>query len=192
MNNIYIKSTVELLYLALMIRWERTASPDGHKGNLDGKEVINSQTARLAYILIKIAAGNEERDYQKLAQHTRRRDGHSRVSKNDASMISPYTLTNGWYLEGCANLSKEKLECIHALTYLGLSARFVDAVEDFVSGKSIISYYPTIEQLKEILRNLGGSDGVDSCVKSLPTEIQASIRDFAEKLTNQLGLAVAK
>lgn len=187
MNNVYIKNTVELLYLALMIRWERSAPPDGQKGNLDGKGVINSQTARLAYILSKIAAGSEARDYQILARYTRRRDGNSRVSKIGASMKSPCPLTNGWYLEGCANLKMEKFECIHALTYLGLSARFVDAVEDFVSGKSIISYYPTIEQQEEILRNLDRHDEAELFLNLLPTEIQTSVSDFAKELTMALA-----
>ena len=136
---------VEILYLTLMHRWERAAPPDKHAALLDGEDARNTQTARLRYVLEKIAAGTPataERVYSTLARHTRRNDGESYVSRKSGWMQQPEALSCGWHVEACTNLD-QKLNVVSALSHLGLSGAFVQAVADFVSHKSIERFLPT-------------------------------------------------
>lgn len=161
MTRHYVTNTKELLYLSLMLRWETTAPQNRHKGHLDGEPAINSQTARLAFVLKKIALGVEEQTYQALARHTRRRDGQSYVSRDASWMQSPYPLSNGWHLEGCTNLGNQKLGFTDCLIDLGHSGIFVAAVDAFVAGKSIFEFMPNAAEQEEIvarLRSMGDLD----------------------------------
>lgn len=146
-----IKNTVEYLYLGLMLRWEDTAPPDRHEALLDGSPARNTQITRFAYIVRKIAAGQEKRVYQKLARYSRRNDGHSYVSKDFSWMKEPYSLSSGWYFEGCTNLS-QKQDILRSLTHLGISPTLIAAIDDFVAGKSIKSYIPSDKESEKILQ----------------------------------------
>lgn len=146
-----IKNTVEYLYLALMLRWEDTAPPDRHKSLLDGEPARNTQITRFAYIIRKIAAGQEERVYQKFARHSRRNDGYSYVSQDSSWMEEPYPLSHGWHFEGCTNLG-QKQGILQSLTHLGISQTLMTAIDDFVAGKSIRSYLPSDEEAEKILQ----------------------------------------
>lgn len=147
---------VEVLYLSLMHRWERTAPADKHHGYLDGQPTLNTQTARLKYVLEKIAAGSTEtteRVYSTLARYSRRNDGESYVSRNMNWMKQPEDLSDGWYYEACTSL-KQKLSVVAALSHVGLSSRFVQAVAEFVSSRSIEDFFPTAEFEEEITRRI--------------------------------------
>jgi len=146
-----IKNTVEYLYLDLMLRWEKSSPPDLHKGLLDGEPARNTQITRMAYILRKIAAGQEERIYQLLSQHSRRNDGKSYVSKDSSWMTEPYPLSSGWFFEGCTNLI-QKQDILQHLSKLGLSQTLVNCIDEFVAGASIEGRFPSEEETKEILR----------------------------------------
>lgn len=146
-----LKNTVEYLYLALMLRWEKNAPPDRHAGLLDGETARNTQITRFAYILRKIAAGQAERTYNKLSRYSRRNDSESYVSKDSSWMIEPYPLSEGWFFEGCTSLV-QKAEIIQQLTKFDLSQSLVNCIEDFVSGKSIEKHIPSDEEAEEILR----------------------------------------
>ena len=108
MTSNHVKTAVEFLYLQLMLRWENTAPANKHSGHLDGKKTPNSQTARLAFILNKIASGDEERTFQAVARFSRRNDGESYVSKNSIWMEKPYPLLKGWFLEGGQSLPQKQ------------------------------------------------------------------------------------
>ena len=146
-----IKNTVEYLYLALMLRWEKSAPRDGHKSILDDEPARNTQITRMAYILKKIAAGQEDRTYQLLSQHSRRKDGNSYISKNSSWMENPYPLTDGWFFEGGTSLI-QKQEILQHLTKLNLSPTLVDCIDQFVAGKSIDERMPSEIEAEEILR----------------------------------------
>lgn len=146
-----IKNTVEYLYLALMLRWEKSAPPDRHEGQLDDKPARNTQITRMAYILRKIAAGQEERTYQLLSRHSRRNDGKSYVSKDSSWMTEPYPLSADWFFEGCTSLV-QKQDILQHLTKLNLSPYLVNCIDQFVAGKSIENCIPTDEEAEEILR----------------------------------------
>lgn len=144
---------VEILYLSLMHRWEKTSPPDRHEGLLDGEPRRNTQTSRLAYILQKIAAGKVEKVYSTLARHTPRNDGESYISKNSSWMKEPYSLGDGWFFEGCTSLV-QKHGVVHNFSKLGLSGAFSNAVEDFVANKSIERYFPTETEEELILAKI--------------------------------------
>ena len=145
------KSTVELFYLAMMLRWENTAPEDGTQGLLDGIEERNSQISRMVYILKLIASGNTDRVYNLLSIHSRRNDGNSYISKYSSWMNSAQKLDDKWYFEGCTNLIQKKY-IILGLRKLDLSSAFVNAVEDFVSGKSVRRYLPSEEVQNEMIK----------------------------------------
>ncbi|PTQ64648.1 hypothetical protein C8R26_1634 [Nitrosomonas oligotropha] len=134
-----------------MLEWEKKAPPDRHAGILDGVSARNTQITRIAYILRKIAAAQEERIYQFLSRHSRRNDGKSYVSKDSTWMIEPYPLSGGWFIEGCTSLP-QKQEILRHLVKLNLSPTLVDCIEEFVAGKSIESRIPSEEETEEILR----------------------------------------
>lgn len=146
----HVTTAVEFLYLQLMLRWENTAPADAHSGSLDGKQVKNSQTARLAFILNKIASGDEERTFQAAARFSRRQDGESYVSKNSAWMKKPYPLLNGWFLEDCQNLG-QKQQITDSFFSLGLSKPFVACCDDFVAGKSVKKFMPTEDKIRKMI-----------------------------------------
>jgi hypothetical protein len=154
-----LSDPVELLYLALMLRWERTAPPDQHQGSLDGLPVRNTQIARMADLLRKIGAGESERVFRSLARYARRNDGRSYISKDHAWMIEPCPLLDGWFFEGCVSLER-KQAILQNLTKLGFSSDFVACTDEFVAGRSIQKYLPTDEEQAEIvikLRQLGAA-----------------------------------
>ena len=147
---------VEVLYLSLMQRWATTAPPDRHQGLLDGESARNTQTERLKYVLEKIAAGSDattQKVYAKLARYTRRQDGESYVSRNKNWMEQPEVLSGGWYYEGCTSL-EQKLNVVSALSNLGLSGPFVQAVAEFVAHKPIDQFFPTADDEAEINRRI--------------------------------------
>lgn len=151
MKRMRIKNTVECLYLVLMLRWEKTAPPDNHEGLLDNKRERNTQKARMAFILEKIAAGQEERVYTLMCRFSRRIDGNSYVSSDFSWMNDPCSLAHGWFLEGCIRLT-QKQQILQHLTKLDLSPYLVDCIDEFVAGKSIINRIPSEEEQEEILR----------------------------------------
>ena len=51
MSNMHLSDPVEILYLALMLRWEKSAPANNHIGYLDGVATRNSQKARLAFAI---------------------------------------------------------------------------------------------------------------------------------------------
>ena len=146
-----IKNSVEYLYMSLMLRWERSAPPDRHQGSLDGEPARNTQITRMAYILTKIAAGQEERTYQLLSRHSRRDDGNSYISQDASWMKEPHPLSGRWYFEGCTSLV-QKQDILQGLTKLGLSPTLVSCIDEFVAGKSIEHRLPSEEEAEEILR----------------------------------------
>ena len=147
---------VEILYLTLMQRWERTAPPDKHQGELDGADTRNTQAERLKYVLEKIAMGNKvttERVYSTLARYTRRQDGESYISRESSWTQQPEALSGGWYFEGCTSLP-QKLSIVDSLSHVGLSGPFVQATADFVSYKPIEQYLPTEADEPEINKRI--------------------------------------
>jgi hypothetical protein len=148
-----LRDPVEILYLALMYRWETSAPPDGHQGHLDGEPERNTQISRMAYLLRKIAAGTKERAYAMLADFTRRNDGESYISRNPSWMKQPYRLSEHWFFEGCTSLV-QKQSFLEHLTKLGLSADFVACADAFVAGESVKKFFPTEEEEDEILRKI--------------------------------------
>ena len=149
----YLTNTVEILYLSLMLRWERTAPPVGKKGSLDGRLETNSQISRFAYVVKKIACGTEDKVYLAFERFTRRKDGHAYISRDHTWMKNPYPLSSGWYFEGDTSL-EQKLQCIRSVTKLGLSPLFERCFDDFVAVKSIADYMPTYEEQDAILERL--------------------------------------
>lgn len=148
----HLSDPVEILYLALMLRWEKSAPSNNHLGYLDGVPTRNSQKARLAYVLRKIAAGNP-RFLPALSLRTRRQDGESYVSTNPSWMSEPCGLLDGWFLEGCMRL-EQKAAVTSAVVRLGHSALFGACMDDFVEGKSVRIYMPTIEEQEALVHRL--------------------------------------
>lgn len=153
---------VELLYLALMLRWEKSAPRDGHQGLLDGRLERNTQKSRLVYVLGKIAAGND-RFLPALSQRTRRNDGNSYVANDSAWMTDPCSLADGWYVEGCMSLP-QKQDVVSAVVRLGHSPLFGACVNDFIAGKSVRRYMPSIEQQEELVRELIAAEAISQAV----------------------------
>lgn len=156
----HLTNPVELLYLSLMLRWERNAPPNGHKGLLDSLPEVNSQITRFAYVLDKIAAYNDYEVYQTFARHSHRNDGRSYISTDPTWMIDPRPLTSGWYFEGCTSL-KQKQQCTRCVTKLGLSPLFERCFDDFIEGKSVRSYLPTLQEQNAILEALRAKANLD-------------------------------
>ncbi len=147
---------IEVLYLSLMQRWQRSAPADKHQGSLDGEVVRNTQTERLKYVLEKVSLGsaaNTDRVYSTLARYTRRQDGESYISKKSNWMQQPETLSGGWFFEGCTSL-EQKLNVVSALSHVGLSGPFVQATAEFVSHNSIEQFFPTEVDEPEINKRI--------------------------------------
>jgi len=155
----HLSKPVEILYLSLMLRWQRDAPPDQHEGLLDGKPERNTQISRMAYVLRKVAAGNVEHTFQTLARYTRRNDGRSYFSKDPSWMKEPYPLLDGWFFEGCTSLI-QKQSFLQHLTRLGLSGAFIACADDFVASKNIKKYCPTQEEQEEIVRRVEALDPI--------------------------------
>lgn len=145
-----IRNTVEYLYLALMLRWEKNAPPDKHQGLLDCKPARNTQITRMAYILRTISAGQEERAYPLLSRYARRDDGGSYVSEDPSCMNNPCPLSGGWFLEGCTSLV-QKQDILQNLTKLDLSQTLVNCIDEFVAGISIEHRLPSKDEVEKIL-----------------------------------------
>ena len=152
MTNMHLSDPVEILYLALMLRWEKSAPANNHLGYLDGVPIRNSQKARLAFVLRKIAAGNPK-FLPALSLRTRRRDGDAYVSTNQSWMVEPCELLDGWFLEGCMSM-EQKAAVTSALVRLGHSALFGACMDDFVAGRSVRKFMPSIEEQEELVRRL--------------------------------------
>ena len=152
MSNMHLSDSVEILYLALMLRWEKSAPANNHIGYLDGVPTRNSQKARLAVVLRKIAAGSP-RFLPALSLRTRRQDGESYVSTNPSWMAEPCELLDGWFLEGCMRL-EQKAAVTSAVVRLGHSALFGACMDDFVEGSSVRKFMPTIEEQEALVRRL--------------------------------------
>ena len=148
----HLSDPVEILYVALMLRWEKSAPPDNHLGSLDGIPTRNSQKARLAYLLRKIAAGNP-RFLPALSVRTRRQDGESYVSTNSSWMVEPCELLDGWFLEGCMRL-EQKESVTSAVVRIGHSALFGACMNEFIAGSSVRDFMPSIEEQEELARRL--------------------------------------
>jgi hypothetical protein len=148
----HLSDPVEILYVALMLRWEKSAPPDNHLGSLDGIPTRNSQKARLAYVLRKIAAGNP-RFLPALSVRTPRQDGESYVSTNSSWMVEPCELLDGWFLEGCMKL-EQKEAVTSAVVRIGHSALFGACINEFVAGRPVREFMPSIEEQEELARRL--------------------------------------
>jgi hypothetical protein len=149
-----VKEPVELLYLSLMLRWEETAPPLGKQGLLDGLPEQNSQIARMLFLLRKIAAGSIDKTCRKLELNSRRtRDRESYISKHYSWMEQPKEICDGWHIEACTSL-EQKLGILKGLRKLGLSSHFISCAETFVSGKSVRSYLPSLEEQYRIVANI--------------------------------------
>jgi len=84
-----VKTCEELLWLALMLRWENAGVTDGVSCTLDGEPAKNSQIERMAYVLRKLSTSADGGRFQTLAVHTRRQDGGSYISKDTSWMKEP-------------------------------------------------------------------------------------------------------
>ena len=156
-----LSDPVEILYLGLMVRWQSTAPGDRKQGLLDGVPEVNSQMARLAYVLKKIAAGQVDITFSRLEALTGRRDGSAYISLQEKRLENPHALLGDWYLEGCTSL-EQKRKIIRELKMLGLSPTFVRAVDDFVSAKPIDKYFPTNAEAERILRQIEAREQADN------------------------------
>jgi len=180
-----IRNSVEYLYQVLMLRWEEAAPPDNHEGILDGEPVRNTQVTRMAYILRKIPSGNSDSVFRTLEVHTRRRDGKSYVSKDRGWMEQPYPLLDGWYFEGCTNLS-QKQGILQQLTKVGLSAGFVACCDDFVAGNSIRKHLPTLEEIEGMVATAGSVQGSEiepelaGVIESRARQLSENIKDITQ------------
>jgi len=144
------------LYMALMLRWGKSAPPDKHEGLLDGKLARNTQITRMAYILRKIATIEKSEGrciYQFISKQTVRRDGNSYISKETSWMEDPHPLSDGWFFEGCTSL-EQKQGILRHLARWGLPRALVNCIEDFIAGKSIENYMPRKEG-EEVLCQFG-------------------------------------
>lgn len=173
----HLRDPVEILYLALMLRWERTAPPDGSQvfpdgshALLDGTPERNTQMSRFAYVLKKVAVGNETRVYAHLARHTRRNDGQSYISTDPSWMQAPRPLSGGWYFEGCTSLP-QKQAFLSELTGLGQSPTFAACAADFVAGNSVRGYVPTDAEQDDILRQLDAVEEGEGSVGDKPDDV---------------------
>lgn len=154
----HITDPMELLYLALLLRWEKTAPQDKHQGRLDGKSERNTQVTRMAYVLQKVWNDVGERLPEILSRYSRRDDGKSYISKDFSWMVEPFPLQNGWYLEGCMDLGRKQMILQH-LTACGLSTEFAACVDDFVAGKSVEGYFPDENDREVVFRKMLRHEG---------------------------------
>lgn len=145
-----VKTSVELLWLALMLRWQKAGVSDQDHCTLDGKPAINSQIERMAYILRKLGAGADEGRFRTLSVHTRRQDGCSYISKDSSWMKDPVDIGDGWFFEGCTSLPQKRV-ILGALSKVGYSTPFVECCEEFVAGESVRRFLPAKEEAERML-----------------------------------------
>lgn len=150
-----LKDPVEILFLAFLLRWEKSAPADKKQGLLDGNPERNTQMSRMAFVLNKISIGVEDKYFGKLSigSSWSKPGGNSFLAKTSQHMENPYSLNAGWWLDGCASLEK-KQEMMQDLTKLGFSSLFTKCACDFIAGKSVESYVPTDEEQDEIIRKI--------------------------------------
>jgi hypothetical protein len=154
----HVTDPVELVFLALLLRWEQSAPPDKKQGLLDGERERNTQMSRMAYVLSKVGVGVEDKYFQRLSVGAGwSKPGGKFLDKNKSHMENPIGLNKGWWLDGCASLER-KLEILSDLRKLGFSQAFTNSACDFVAGKSVVGYLPTEEEQDEIIRNLRAQD----------------------------------
>ncbi|MBU1229195.1 MAG: hypothetical protein KKA55_06095 [Proteobacteria bacterium] len=155
-----LRNTVEYLYYAKMLKWERSAPPLGHQALLDGTLAKNTQIERLLFILRLIAAGNEDKFYNCIAVYNRHGSGNSYISKNTKWMRDVKVLSNGWLLEGTLSLP-QKQDMIQSLTKCGVSPALVACVDDFIEGKSIAQLAPNGAELLLMLSKMRDRNEID-------------------------------
>lgn len=148
-----LKDPVEILYLTLMLKWNTTAPENGKQGYIKEKKERNTQISRMAFILQKIALGNEDKTYNVLARFSKRNDGEAYISKDSSWMKEPRKLNSNWFFEGCTSL-KQKQDILQGLTKLNLSSAFVSCTDDFVANNNIDKYFPTEEEANDILKKI--------------------------------------
>ena len=68
-------------------------------------------------------------------------------------MNDPCALARGWCIEGCMSLP-QKRDVVSAVVRLGHSPLFGACMDDFIAGKSVRRYMPSIEQQEELVRRL--------------------------------------
>jgi hypothetical protein len=147
----------EYCYLSRLTKWEKTAPLDGRMGSLDGADVENSQTARMARLL-QLVVGTDATTYQKLAKWTQRRNGKFKVSADKSQLRAPYEIVSGWYFEGNMSL-KEKHAIIEDLPSLGIiSIAFVPCAQDFVAAKSVEKYWPDTDETRNLFQKWLGDE----------------------------------
>ena len=71
----------------------------------------------------------------------------------DENRCQQYPLSDDWYFEGCTSLL-QKQSFVRHLTKLGLTSIFVTCVDDFVAGRSVEAYLPTLG-LHRVQRSAG-------------------------------------
>ncbi len=175
-----VKTREEVLWLALMLRWENVGVPDGVSCTLDGEPAINSQIERMAYVLRKLGIGADV--FRTLAVHTRRQDGRSYISKDSSWMKEPKDIGDGWFFEGCTSL-RQKHDVLSALSKIGYSTPFVESCEEFVAGKSVRRFLPTE---KEMERMLAEPEPAGMEPFEVPPELeQVLVSAFSGEKTNQ-------
>lgn len=146
-----IKNSAEYFWILLMLSWEKTVPQDKHEEHPDQEPGKSSAIARMAFILSKIALGQEERVFQLLSQHVHKQDGDSSyISKDSSGMKNPYILSNGWFLDSCASI-EQKQKILQSLTKLDLSQTLLNIIDEFLAGKSINSQVPSEKETQEIL-----------------------------------------
>lgn len=170
-----------MLYLALMRKWVRTAPPDRQFGLRGGKKCCNSQSARLARVLVLIASGNHDDFYSGVARYTRKPRGNdSLVTRNKGTLDNPYALSHGWYLEQTLNLGQKQDIC-DVLPHLGLSSAFTNAVRAFVAAQPFDQYEPDERDAAVILANIRACEERERA-NPLPPEIERDIKRLFDNL----------
>ncbi|MBC8637311.1 hypothetical protein IAG25_10855 [Caballeronia sp. EK] len=177
-----VTAPVELLYLALLRKWVKTAPPDGKYGFRDGEKCCNSQTARLARVLNIIAAGNHDDFFNALARYTRKPRGDgSLVTRDKGALQDPYPLINGWYVEQCLNLP-QKLAIVDYLTRLGLSSPFANAAREFVAAQPFDQFEPDERDAPTIWANVRACEEREQA-EPFPPDIEREVQRMFRDLT---------
>ena len=129
-------TALEMIHIFGMAKWESTAPEPGTVGLRGGSSLVNSQQARLQFLLENVGVSNPEQAYSTLALKTRnyKGNGDSKVTTKKPAQGLP--LLGSWYLDSCLSLP-QKLEIVDTLRHLDYSARFVEIARKFVAGKPI-------------------------------------------------------
>lgn len=154
------RNTTEYWYYSLMRRWENTAPRNLRHGYLDGSDAVNSQIERLMFILRKISVGNTDRVMNCLSVCTRRNDGRSYISDDHSWMKEPELLDGKWYIEKTISLI-QKHDIIQCLVKVGISPALVAVIDDFVEGKDVAMYQPTVSECLSMLEKMLNAGEID-------------------------------